>query len=147
MSGREREYGFGVLQKSGTKKKRELSEQQRREIKDAFELFDSNKDGALDYHEFKVALRALGFDLKKVEVQSLLREYDRDDQGLITERDFTEVVTERILERNPIEEVLKAFRLFDDDSTGKINLKNLRRVARELGEDVPDEVRSTLLCI
>jgi Ca2+-binding EF-hand superfamily protein len=31
----------------------ELSEEQRQEIKEAFELFDINKDGAIDFHELK----------------------------------------------------------------------------------------------
>ncbi|MCJ8742376.1 hypothetical protein PDJAM_G00081340 [Pangasius djambal] len=52
---------------------------------------------------------------------------------------FSLLVTDRILDRDPKEEVLKAFKLFDDDDSGKISLKNLRRVARELGEDMSDE--------
>ena len=56
-----------------------LTEDQRQEIKESFELFDSDKDGAVDYHELKVAMRALGFDLKKVEVVDLLKRYGGDD--------------------------------------------------------------------
>ena len=61
------------------------------EIKEAFELFDTDKDGALDYHELKVAMRALGFDVKKAEVLKLLREFDKNGQGLIEFDDFNKV--------------------------------------------------------
>ncbi|XP_075885914.1 centrin-3 isoform X1 [Nelusetta ayraudi] len=128
-----------VADKNKRKKKRELTEEQKHEIKEAFDLFDTDKDQAIDYHELKVAMRALGFEVKKVDVLKILKDYDREGTGKITFEDFSEVVTDRILDRDPKEEVLKAFKLFDDDESGKISLRNLRRVARELGENVTDE--------
>uniref|UniRef100_A0A3Q2V6R3 Centrin 3 n=1 Tax=Haplochromis burtoni TaxID=8153 RepID=A0A3Q2V6R3_HAPBU len=87
----------------------------------------------------QVAMRALGFEVKKVDVLKILKDYDREGNGKITFEDFSEVVTDRILERDPKEEIMKAFKLFDDDESGKISLRNLRRVARELGENISDE--------
>lgn len=34
---------------------------------------------------------------------------------------------------------MKVFKLFDDDDTGYISFKNLKRVSQELGENIPDE--------
>jgi Ca2+-binding EF-hand superfamily protein len=48
--------------------KPELSQDQKQELREAFELFDADKTGSIDLHELKVLMRALGFDVKKPEV-------------------------------------------------------------------------------
>ena len=49
------------------------------------------------------------------------------------------IVTERILARDPMDEIRRAFQLFDDDNTGKISIRNLRRVAKEIGDRLEDD--------
>jgi centrin-3 len=71
------------------KKTKELSDEQKQEIKEAFDLFDTDKNGALDAHEMKVAMRALGFDIKKEEITKIMNEYEQ--QGNINFVDFLEV--------------------------------------------------------
>ena len=53
--------GVGRLEGGGERggrrrKRRELTDEQRQEISEAFALFDSDKDQSLDYHELKVCL-------------------------------------------------------------------------------------------
>ena len=126
---------FGLIQPPKRKVRQGLSDEQKQEIKEAFDLFDTNKTGTLDYHELKVAMRALGFDVKKPEVL----EHVKDGDGYIVFDDFLDIMTEKIRNRDPVEEILKAFKLFDEDGTGKVSLRNLKRVARELGENLSDD--------
>ena len=65
--------------------------------------------------------------------------WNRNDSGQIEYADFVEIMTQKMADRDPEEEIRKAFQLFDDEGKGSINLKNLRRVARELGEVLSDD--------
>ena len=153
-------YSAAQKSKRRTHSRPELTDEQKQEIKEAFELFDTDKDGCVDYHELKVAMRALGFDLKKAEVLKILRDHDKTNHGLMDFEDFAKIsappprlsggsvqcilmssvaVSERILARDPMEEIRRAFQLFDDDNTGKISLRNLRRVAKEIGDRLEDD--------
>jgi centrin-3 len=49
------------------------------------------------------------------------------------------VQAQRILTRDPQEEIIRAFELFDEGGKGRITLQDLRRVARELGEGLQEE--------
>ena len=65
--------------------------------------------------------------------------------GTIDFNDFLTIMTQKMSEKDVKEEILKAFRLFDDDETGKISFRNLKRVAKELGENLTDEELQVLL--
>ena len=121
------------------KKRTELTEEQKQEIKEAFDLFDTDGSGNIDSKELKVAMRALGFEPKREEIKKLISEVDKDGSGVIDFPEFLDMMTAKMQERDPREEMMKAFRLFDDDETGKISFKNLKRVAKELGENMTDD--------
>jgi len=116
-----------------------LSEDQKQELREAFDLFDADKTGTIDLHELKVLMRALGFDVKKTDVIKMVHEVDPSNVGAVDYEQFLEIMSERYAERDPEEEIKKAFTLFDDDHTGRITLKNMKRVARELGENLSEE--------
>jgi centrin-3 len=54
-------------------------------------VFDTNNDGFLDYHELKVAMRALGFDIPKAETLQIIKDHDRQGRRLISFDDFSQV--------------------------------------------------------
>jgi centrin-1 len=170
----------------------ELTEEQKQEIREAFDLFDTDGSGVadllglllqptisdadfplldagtIDAKELKVAMRALGFEPKKEEIKKMISDIDKDGNGTIDFQEFLEMMTAKMVcrccealcaalvlyaplpsspsplpphqsEKDSREEILKAFRLFDDDEKGKISFRNLKRVAKELGENMTDE--------
>lgn len=119
--------------------KPELTEDQKQEVREAFDLFDADGSGTIDVKELKVAMRALGFEPRKEEMKKMISEVDKEGTGKISFNDFLAVMTQKMAEKDTKEEILKAFRLFDDDETGKISFKNLKRVSHELGENLTDE--------
>nr|P54213.1 RecName: Full=Caltractin; AltName: Full=Centrin [Dunaliella salina]AAB67855.1 caltractin-like protein [Dunaliella salina] len=116
-----------------------LTEEQKQEIREAFDLFDTDGSGTIDAKELKVAMRALGFEPKKEEIKKMIADIDKAGSGTIDFEEFLQMMTSKMGERDSREEIIKAFKLFDDDNTGFITLKNLKRVAKELGENLTDE--------
>eukprot|EP00753_Platysulcus_tardus_P022674 PLAT9881.2.p1 GENE.PLAT9881.2~~PLAT9881.2.p1 ORF type:complete len:184 (+),score=96.49 PLAT9881.2:53-604(+) len=137
-------------------KRLELTEEQKQEIREAFDLFDTDGSGTIDARDLKVALRALGFEPKKGEIKKLINGISSgssggggaaggraaaaaDSSGQLDFNDFLEVLTTKMSEKDSREEIQKAFRLFDMDTTGKITFENLKKIAIDLGENMTDE--------
>ena len=151
------------LEREGPASLAALSEEQREEISEAFALFDLDKDKRIDYHELKVAMKALGFEVPKSEILQILQTHgspsapqqQQQQQGqgqqsagaggyvhsklLLPLNGFQNIMAEKIRARDPRDEILRAFDLFDEGGKGRINLQDLRRVAKELGEGLQEE--------
>merc|ERR1711881_454301 len=108
-------------------------------ITQAFELFDTDGSGTIETQELKIAMRALGFEPKQEEIDKMVRDVDDDGSGSVDYPEFLDMMAHKILNRDPIEEINKAFKLFDHGNTGRVTFKNLKRVAKELGERLTDE--------
>uniref|UniRef100_A0A7S3CN97 EF-hand domain-containing protein n=1 Tax=Strombidium rassoulzadegani TaxID=1082188 RepID=A0A7S3CN97_9SPIT len=119
-----------------TRKIKNLTEEQKEEIDNAFLLFDKDKSGSIDVNELKDAMKALGIFLKKEEVRQKMTKVDKDGSGAIDKEEFMALMAEQIESRNQEEELRKVFRIYDDDDNGLISAQNMMRCAKDLGEDV-----------
>merc|ERR1711962_887034 len=114
MASRYTKTSMGGGQRKKTGPKPELTEEQKQEIREAFDLFDTEGTGTIDAKELKVAMRALGFEPKKEEIKKMISDIDKDGTGTIDFNDFLLMMTQKMSEKDSKEEILKAFRLFDD---------------------------------
>jgi centrin-1 len=118
-----------------------LTEEEVNEIKEAFDLFDTDKSGEIDAEELKQALKNLGIDAKNQTLQNMLADLDSNNSGSIDFDEFINMMTAKMSDRDTKEDLEKVFKLFlgDESNPEKITLKHLKRVARELNENMSDE--------
>lgn len=83
-------------------------------------------------------MTSLGFEAKNQTIYQMIADLDADGSGQIDFEEFLNLMTARISDKDSREDIEKVFKLFDDEKTGVISLKNLRRVAKELGETMDD---------
>jgi Ca2+-binding EF-hand superfamily protein len=127
------------IRKTVKKDKDGLTEEQKGEIREAFDLFDADGGGTIDAAELKVAMRALGFEPSDKEVAKMISDVDIDSNGTIDFEEFFRMMTAKISAQDSDDEILKAFALFDSEGTGKITLKNMIAMAKELGETMSED--------
>merc|ERR1711975_144427 len=118
--------GRGSGAAKGAKKagKSELTEEQKQEICEAFDLFDTDGSGCIDAKELKVAMRALGFEPKKEEIRKMVSDMDKDGDGTVDFDEFLILMSGKMGGKDAKDDIIKAFKLFDDDETGKVSFKN-----------------------
>ena len=130
-------------------KRVELSEDELEEIRQAFELFDPNGTGRIDPKELRVAMQSMGLDTKYPTIFQLIAELDTPEaakKGGIEFETFVEAINNKLGDKETKEGIRRIFDLFiDDPSSDTITLASLRRIARELGEQMSNEELKDML--
>ena len=88
--------------------------------------------------ELKAAMVSLGFEAKNGAIFQMLADMDADGSGAIDFDEWLTLMTKKVNDKDSRANISKIFALYDDERTGFISIKNLRRVAQELGEDAPE---------
>ncbi|OMJ85365.1 hypothetical protein SteCoe_13338 [Stentor coeruleus] len=114
-----------------------LTEEEIKDCKEAFDLFDLDNSGTIDPREVQAALNSLGNDKSPTFFRLL-----SGIEELGAEIDFNSFlihVNERLGNKESKKGVEKILELFDAEGTGNLTLKAYKRVSRELGETMTED--------
>jgi Ca2+-binding EF-hand superfamily protein len=113
-----------------------LSIEEYNEIVDAFNLFDKDGSNTIDVGELRDSLKVLGIHMNLNEVKMLMEKADKDGSGTIDLEEFLPLMASKFEARDQQSEIAKAFKAYDDDDNGRIELQNLQNAADTLCIDV-----------
>ena len=85
-------------------------------------------------------MRALGYDVTKQQCIEMFREgADKTADSSLNFDEFCRIMAPKLKAKDPRDEAMKVFELFDEEAMGQISFKNLKRIAAEVGEDLTDQ--------
>ncbi|ESN91916.1 hypothetical protein HELRODRAFT_90218, partial [Helobdella robusta] len=120
------------------------------EYKEAFDLFDQDKDGRITMDELKTVMTSLRLPTTDEQIQQMIDRVDTDGNGTIEFCEFRAMLEEHRklfgqeedgdgVKRKEIEDVEKTFKVFDIDGDGLIDSDELKKTMLMLGEEVDDD--------
>ena len=77
-----------------------LTDEQKAEIKEAFNFFDKDKDGSIDVNELNNVMKSLGKNPTDNEMQSLIKGVDSDGDGMINYEEFQDMMAKSMRNTN-----------------------------------------------
>jgi len=79
-------------------------------------------------------MTSLGFQAKNQTLYNAITKYP----GSIDFANFFDLLTAHLANKNNKSTLQRVFALFDDEKSGFISIKNLRKVVKEVGEEIDD---------
>ena len=124
----------------------ELSSERKREYKEAFEMFDTKKDGTILLSDYENVLKYLKLDPEKFKAN--IHDHEINGDGLVQFEDFMTEVNAKKSEKeliskekeDDVEEILNAFKIFEKKQKGKISTVEFKDILMwEEGENLNEE--------
>ena len=119
-----------------------LPYEMRQEYCDVFGLFDKRGDGYLTKNEFQSLLKSLDPRMDTQEIKEFMGITGLEHMPEIHINPFTEAMIYKMKQVNPIDEIKKAFEVFDPDMKGKIGVAELQQSMTIIGDAwfTPEEI-------
>ena len=108
-----------------------------KEQKEAFNIFDHDKDKKLNKEEARYAFMALGWNFSEEELNSIMQNNAQDN--LLSFESFSNYLFDRSKDAEIEEEIMETFAEMDKDGDGKINAKDLKYLLYSIGEKSNNE--------
>ena len=128
--------------KTSSKKENESIEENE-ELRQAFDLFDVKENGKIDPSEIKETMKQLGFDSKNPTIYKIIEDLETEESkknGGITFKEFSEIMNQRLGDKQTKEGARRIFDLFVDETNAEyIPLDSLKKIAKELGDKTSDD--------
>ena len=112
------------------------------EAKNAFDVFDDNKDGYIESRLIERALRALGFNPTSDEMVDILRDVDN---RMISYFAFLYIIYRHSRNVDTAGELIDALEILDKDSSGFIYVEDLVRLCKSIRRPFTDEQIQSVL--
>ncbi|KAK2584467.1 hypothetical protein KPH14_006842 [Odynerus spinipes] len=121
----------------------ELSKDQLKHLRMAFDTFDPEKKGAIQTAMVPTILEMLGHETRGVNLQDMIAEYDMWGSGELKFEDFSKLAS-RFMEEDTDTEAMKqelreAFRIYDKEGNGYITTDVFRDILHELDDQLSPE--------
>eukprot|EP01062_Namystynia_karyoxenos_P035958 TRINITY_DN2622_c2_g1_i1.p1 TRINITY_DN2622_c2_g1~~TRINITY_DN2622_c2_g1_i1.p1 ORF type:complete len:205 (+),score=100.11 TRINITY_DN2622_c2_g1_i1:85-615(+) len=81
-------------------------------IEQVFDLYDEDGSGAIDIDELDKAMRSVGLDIPRSELEYMLKKIDKDGNQTIEKDEFKQMVKKMIAQKDSPEEIENAYRAF-----------------------------------
>lgn len=117
----------------------ELTINKIKEYRDAFELFDKDKDGSITSDELLDVLKCLSSHDNENLFREIIKEVDTDGNGRIDFEEFVVLIHRRKKDILSEEDLRNAFRVLDKDGDKLISNEELKYLLSTLGENMTEE--------